>query len=280
MADSEQPDLTTLTVQLLSAYFANNSVPSNEIAALIDTTRTALAGKTEPDLPALPEYVPAVTVRKSLSSRDQILSMIDGKPYKTLKRHLAGHGLTPAEYRSRYNLPADYPIVAPGYSEQRREVARKLGLGRRPVAQVATEATPAASQEVTAEPAPSPAPKPGGAKRVRAQIPSSQLSTPAGEDASADKVAAPRKRRAERAAKPKRETRKVASSTISAEEASGADLDAAPDASTGGSAKPAKRTAGTAGKDSGAAASGKPRRRTAAKREAKQTVAEGDTTAG
>jgi predicted transcriptional regulator len=73
-----------------------------------------------------------VSVRKSLGSKDHILSMIDGKPYKSLKRHLSRHGLTPDDYRSRYNLPSSYPMVAPAYSEQRREVAKRLGLGRKP----------------------------------------------------------------------------------------------------------------------------------------------------
>jgi predicted transcriptional regulator len=75
------------------------------------------------------EYKPAVSIEESLASPDQILSLIDGKPYKALKRHLSTHGLTPAEYRSRYGLPVDYPLVAPSYSAARREVARKLGLG-------------------------------------------------------------------------------------------------------------------------------------------------------
>lgn len=131
MAEAEQPDLTALTVQLLSAYVANNTLQSSELPALIESTRKALAGETlQPEAPA-PEHVPAVSVRKSLASRDHIISMIDGKPYKGLKRHLAAHGLTPGEYRQRYGLAADYPMVAPGYSEQRREVARRLGLGRK-----------------------------------------------------------------------------------------------------------------------------------------------------
>jgi predicted transcriptional regulator len=132
MVDPEQPDLTALTVQLLSAYVANNSVPSEDLAGLIEATRTALSGKPQDGSEPEASYVPAVSVRKSLGSRDHLISMIDGKPYKTLKRHLAGHGLTPAEYRSRYNLAADYPMVAPGYSETRREVAKRLGLGRKP----------------------------------------------------------------------------------------------------------------------------------------------------
>ena len=75
------------------------------------------------------EFTPAVTVRKSLASKDHIISMIDGKPYRTLRRHLATHGLTPEEYRARYNLRPDYPMVAPAYSEQRRAMAKKIGLG-------------------------------------------------------------------------------------------------------------------------------------------------------
>jgi predicted transcriptional regulator len=78
------------------------------------------------------EHVPAVTVRKSLASRDAIISLIDGKSYKTLKRHLANHGLSPVEYRQRYGLKADYPMVAPAYADQRREMAKKIGLGRKP----------------------------------------------------------------------------------------------------------------------------------------------------
>lgn len=79
---------------------------------------------------AVQSYEAATTVRKSLASKDHIISMIDGKPYKTLRRHLSRHGLTPAEYRERYNLKADYPMVAPNYSEARRSMAKKIGLGR------------------------------------------------------------------------------------------------------------------------------------------------------
>ncbi|MGV6874784.1 MucR family transcriptional regulator [Pseudochelatococcus sp. B33] len=131
MSEPEKPDLTALTVQLLSAYVGNNAVPSNELAELIRATRAALSGDDKPAVPPQPEYIPAVSVRTSLASRDHIISLIDGKPYKSLKRHLATHGLTPADYRSRYNLPDDYPLVAPNYSQQRREVAKLQGLGRR-----------------------------------------------------------------------------------------------------------------------------------------------------
>ena len=74
----------------------------------------------------------AVSVRKSLASKDHIISMIDGKPYKTLRRHLSGHGLTPEQYRERYSLKADYPMVSETYSQARRDMAKKIGLGRKP----------------------------------------------------------------------------------------------------------------------------------------------------
>ena len=104
------------------------------------------------------DYSPAVTARKSLASSDVIISLIDGKPYKTLRRHLAAKGLTPAEYRKRYGLKADYPMVAPDYSESRRAIANKSGLGRHRGQTTGTEATakPAAprkrkTQELAAE---------------------------------------------------------------------------------------------------------------------------------
>lgn len=125
-------DVAALTVQLLSAYLANNTVPSEDIAGLIRSTRDALTqgadtlGQGEPET-----FTPAVSVRKSLASPDHIISLIDGKPYKTLKRHLMGHGLTPEAYRSRYNLPLNYPMVAPAYGEHRRNIAKEAGLGTR-----------------------------------------------------------------------------------------------------------------------------------------------------
>lgn len=171
MAESEQGDLTTLTVTLLSAYVSNNMVPSGDLAGLIQSTHKALSGINAPsaELPAEPEHVAKVSVRKSLGSRDHILSLIDGKPYKTLKRHLSRHGLTPAEYRARYNLAADYPMVAPAYSEQRRAVAEKLGLGRKRAA-VATK--PAKVVPANAAPSvPAPTPKKRAAAKGNGRIP-------------------------------------------------------------------------------------------------------------
>jgi predicted transcriptional regulator len=159
MDNTQQQDLTELTVELLSAFVANNSVRSDDLPGLIASTHAALSGlasaSTEAVAAANEAHPPAVTARKSLSNRDFIISLIDGKPYKSLKRHLTGHGLTPQEYRARYNLPATYPMVAPGYSDARREVAKRLGLGRRP-------------QHPDAAPAPKPRRKPRASKEAAA----------------------------------------------------------------------------------------------------------------
>ena len=151
MADDTSLNLTGLTVELLSAFVANNNVRSEDLPTLITSTHAALAGLSQSTAAPEPEvapkqevHEPAVTARKSLANRDVILSMIDGKPYKTLKRHLSGHGLTPDSYRARYNLAATYPMVAPGYSETRRDVAKRLGLGRKPRPAEAPDANAAA----------------------------------------------------------------------------------------------------------------------------------------
>lgn len=78
------------------------------------------------------KHTPAVSIQKSLASPDYILSLIDGKPYKALRRHLTSNGLTPEEYRERYGLKPDYPIVSQSYSELRRVMAKKIGLGQKP----------------------------------------------------------------------------------------------------------------------------------------------------
>jgi len=102
------------------------------------------------------EFTPAVSVRRSLGSKDHILSLIDGKPYKTLTRHLSTHGMTPDQYRQRYGLKHDYPMVAETYAAHRRELAKRIGLGRKPAAAPAPSPEPAAatSSEPTAAPSP------------------------------------------------------------------------------------------------------------------------------
>lgn len=169
MAEPETPNLTALTVDLLSAYVSNNSVASEDLAGLVHSTYAALARIDAPadTAPPTPEYIPAVSIRKSLGSRDVIISLINGKPYKTLKRHLSSHGLSIAEYRARYNLPANYPMVAPAYSEQRRAVANKLGLGQ----QVKKSLPIPAATETTTAPKAVAAPKPASATQTPKKTP-------------------------------------------------------------------------------------------------------------
>jgi len=136
MDEDEVMALTGITASVVGAYLTHNKVGATELPALILSTYAALA-KTAAPLAAeaaAPEHVPAVSVRKSLASPDFIISMIDGKPYRVLRRHLTTHGLSPEEYRARYNLPANYPVVAPAYAAKRSEMAKSLGLGRKKVA--------------------------------------------------------------------------------------------------------------------------------------------------
>jgi predicted transcriptional regulator len=104
-------------------------------SAVKDLSAPAPTAEATEEQPA-EEFTPAVTVRKSLASKDQIVSLIDGKPYKTLKRHLTSHGLRPDQYRQRYGLRSDYPMVAENYSQARRDMAKTLGLGRKPTHKV------------------------------------------------------------------------------------------------------------------------------------------------
>jgi predicted transcriptional regulator len=135
-ADTTPVELATeLTIAWLSN--PNTRAAADDVPAFLQKMHDAVSGLATPETTeaaAAPqqEYVPATTVRKSLASKDHIISMVDGKPYKTLRRHLATHGLTPEQYRERYNLRADYPMVAENYSQARRDMAKKIGLGRKP----------------------------------------------------------------------------------------------------------------------------------------------------
>lgn len=133
MSEVSSQTLTELTVTLLAAFTQNNTVRSDDLPNLILATHGALvitAGEAVPPSAEEPKDEPAVSIRKSLASPAFIISMIDGKPYKSLKRHLTAQGISPDQYRERYNLPASYPMVAPEYSNSRREFAMSNGLGR------------------------------------------------------------------------------------------------------------------------------------------------------
>ena len=124
--------LITLTADIVSAHVSNNNVAVGEVSGLIQNVHGALTqlGQTAP-APA-EKQEPAVSVRSSIKP-DYIVCLEDGKKLKMLKRHLMTHyAMTPDQYRAKWNLPADYPMVAPAYAEQRRMLAKKIGLGTRP----------------------------------------------------------------------------------------------------------------------------------------------------
>ena len=124
--------LITLTSDIVAAHLSNNSVSVEDVPTLISNVYGALSGlgQAAPVVEVAPE--PAVSVRSSIKP-DYIVCLEDGKKLKMLKRHLMTHyNLTPDEYRQRWGLPADYPMVAPNYAAKRRELAKKIGLGRKP----------------------------------------------------------------------------------------------------------------------------------------------------
>lgn len=134
--DATQADikemLITLTSDIVAAHVSNNNVEVEQVPALISKVYGALAGLGEAAVveEKLPE--PAVSIRSSVKP-DYIVCLEDGKKLKMLKRHLMTHyQMTPEDYRARWNLPADYPMVAPNYAEKRRDLAKKIGLGRKP----------------------------------------------------------------------------------------------------------------------------------------------------
>lgn len=128
----ERNQLLKLTTDIVAEYSATNRIAGGELPKLIQSTYDAFAALGAQPEPPITNVVaqPAVSLRKSLADRSFILSMIDGKPYSTLKRHLARHGLTPAQYRERFGLEPDYPMTAPAYSERKSAMAKQIGLGR------------------------------------------------------------------------------------------------------------------------------------------------------
>ncbi|CDX38561.1 Putative MucR family transcriptional regulatory protein y4pD (fragment) [Mesorhizobium sp. SOD10] len=129
--DDNTSAVIELTAEVVSAYVSNNPVPVGDLPALIDRVHGALksAGSGAAEKPEA--LTPAVPIRKSVTP-DYIISLEDGKKFKSLKRHLSVHyGLTPDEYRAKWGLPADYPMVAPNYAAARSSLAKSMGLGRK-----------------------------------------------------------------------------------------------------------------------------------------------------
>lgn len=125
-------NFTELTAEIVAAYVANNPVPAASLAGLITTVHTAVSGLSQPAAPASAALTPAVNPKRSVQP-DYIVCLEDGKRFKSLKRHLmTRYGLTPEEYRTKWSLPHDYPMVAPNYAAARSKLAKSMGLGRKP----------------------------------------------------------------------------------------------------------------------------------------------------
>lgn len=129
--DSGSDILIELTAEIVAAYVSNNSVAANDLPNVISQVHAALGGATTPVEEIVEKPKPAVPVRRSIQN-DYLICLEDGQKFKSLKRHLMTHyGLTPEQYREKWDLPADYPMVAPSYAEARSRLAKEMGLGQK-----------------------------------------------------------------------------------------------------------------------------------------------------
>ena len=162
-SEVEGIDLIELTTGIVSAYVSNNHVQGSELATLIAATHAALSGigqgSTTPA--SVADKPTPAQIRKSITA-DTLISFEDGKPYKTLRRHLTIRGLTPEAYREKWGLPRDYPMVTASYSDQRSKLALALGLGQ----QRKKAAPKAAEPEATVSDKPKRAGRPRKAKEA------------------------------------------------------------------------------------------------------------------
>ncbi|GJE12046.1 MULTISPECIES: MucR family transcriptional regulator [Methylobacterium] len=161
---TSQMDYIEQTVDVVAAYVSNNSLPSAELPALIVSIHDALNSIGSGPVAVVDEAVERPTpaqIRKSIRP-DGLVSFIDGKSYKTLKRHLTKHGLDPQSYRERYGLPSDYPTTSANYSAQRSALAKSLGLGQPGRAQQSGFEEPEFEPVQQAAPAPAESRRKGG----------------------------------------------------------------------------------------------------------------------
>jgi predicted transcriptional regulator len=138
--------LLTLTADIVSSHVSNNDVASDQLAGLIQSVYSSLEGLGK-SAPVIEEKLePAVSIRSSVKA-DAITCLECGKKFKSLKRHLGtSHGLTPADYRARWSLGRDYPMVSPAYAAQRSDMATRIGLGRKPQQKVKVVRKPRATK--------------------------------------------------------------------------------------------------------------------------------------
>jgi predicted transcriptional regulator len=129
--DGAHPNFIRLTAEIVSAYVSNNTVASADIPSLIDQVHSALLRATgAPGEPSPESLKPAIAVKRSINP-DFIVCLEDGKKFKSLKRHLRSrYGMTPEQYREKWGLPLDYPMVAPNYAAARSQLAKQMGLGQ------------------------------------------------------------------------------------------------------------------------------------------------------
>ena len=128
----DRSELLALTSEIVSSHVSNNAVNQSDLTAMIESVFNTLEGLSAPQEVEQPAPVPAVPVKKSVRD-DYIVCLEDGKELKMLKRHLStSYGMTPDEYRAKWGLPSDYPMVAPAYARKRQELAKRIGLGRKP----------------------------------------------------------------------------------------------------------------------------------------------------
>ncbi len=128
---TDRSDLMQLTSDIVAAHVSNNPEPLGELSGLIQTVYSTLTGLSKPAVEPEPELKPAVNPKKSVTD-DYIVCLEDGMKFKSLRRHLrTHHNTTPEDYRERWGLPADYPMVAPNYAQARSQLAKKMGLGQK-----------------------------------------------------------------------------------------------------------------------------------------------------
>jgi predicted transcriptional regulator len=131
-SDAELCNPNELTADIVAAFVANNALPIADLPSLIQSVHAALAQLASGPVSSAPpaeKQEPAVSIRKSITP-DYLVCLDDGKKFKSLRRHLRGLGLTPDQYRAKWSLPADYPMVAPNYAAVRSEMAKRIGLGQ------------------------------------------------------------------------------------------------------------------------------------------------------
>ncbi len=127
---SDQRNHVELATDIISAFVSNNTVSTADLPSLISNVHAALENLGKPAKQEPEKPTPPVPIKKSITP-DYLISLEDGKRYKSLRRHLKGRGLTPEQYRAKWGLPHDYPMVAPNYAKARSELAKSMGLGQK-----------------------------------------------------------------------------------------------------------------------------------------------------